>query len=230
MTDDIGPSAVDRAQDEIRRLILDGTYRGGTKLKEEKLAEAVGASRTPIREALLRLQGEGLVEFATRRGAFVADWSIQDLQSIFDLRVLLEGYGARLAALNAAEADIAALDELATKMEQAWAEGGPTAVDDISRYNNEFHGRVMSASGNTRLESLQKGLIQVPLVLRTFRRYKPSESERSLHHHRELVDAIIARDPEWAASVMHAHILAARRVFIHDHDGGGPGSLPTAPD
>lgn len=213
MTEQLARSAVDRAQSEIRQLILDGKYAAGARLKEEQLAETVGASRTPIREALLRLQAEGLVEFVTNRGAFVTEWTAEDLRSIYELRALLEGYGARLAALHAPASDIAALSVLAERMHDAWAKRRARAVDEISQLNNQFHRLLLQSGGNTRLEPMQRGLVQIPLVVRTFRRYTPEETERSLGHHSEIVEAVRARDPDWAQAVMSAHILAARQVL-----------------
>lgn len=207
-------SAVDRAQDAIRQLILDGEYPADRRLKEEELADRVGASRTPVREALLRLQGDGLVEFIANRGAFVCEWSEQDLEEIFELRAQLEGYGAGLAALRATPAQIERLHVLASRMESLAETDTSRAIDELSTLNNEFHRLLLRASGNRRLEALMRSIVQLALVHRTFRRYGPEALRRSMGHHREIIAAVKARDREWAQSVMHSHVHAARAVLF----------------
>src|SRR5512136_1769949 len=93
-----GPAAVDRVYARLRSGILDGSYPQGARLGEVELAETLGVSRTPVREALRRLGSEGLVETLPNKGARVRTWSPQELDAISDLRALLEGHGAALAA------------------------------------------------------------------------------------------------------------------------------------
>ena len=106
-------SAAEKAYEAIRDGIVGGVLPVGGRLREEELAGSIGVSRTPVREALRRLDAEGLVEFSPRRGAQVASWSDQDLDEIFGLRAVLESYGASLAATRIGGDALAELAELA---------------------------------------------------------------------------------------------------------------------
>jgi DNA-binding GntR family transcriptional regulator len=201
--------AAEKAYEVIRDGIVAGAYPVGGRLREEELAGSIGVSRTPVREALRRLDAEGLVEFLPNRGAHVASWSDHDLEEIFGLRAVLESYGAGLAATRVGPADLVLLRDLAAAMEEA---GHHHQLDVVAELNNRFHHTILRAAGNTRLVGLLSGLVQVALVHRTFRRYSPEALARSFAHHRELVAAFEAGDPEWASSVMRSHVLAARAV------------------
>jgi DNA-binding GntR family transcriptional regulator len=202
--------ATQGAYEAIKRMLLDGSYQPGEKLSEEDLAQTVGVSRTPVREALRRLHAEGLVDWEANRGASVPAWNDQDLEEIFELRALLEGYGAELAAIRITPEEIARLRELSTDMERHAAVRDP---DGVAVSNAEFHAIILSAGRNLRLSALLGAVVQTPLVNRTFRRYDDAAMARSMAHHRELVDAFEARDRAWAGSVMRAHILAARATL-----------------
>ena len=205
--------ATQGAYEAIKTRILDGTYEPGEKLSEEDLAAAVGVSRTPVREALRRLHAEGLVDWEANRGATVPAWNDQDLEEIFELRALLEGYGAELAAARITEKEISRLRELSTEMEQYAAGMAEDRADRIAVCNAEFHEIILSAGRNRRLSALLGAVVQTPLVNRTFRRYDDAAMARSMSHHRELIDAFETGDRAWAGSVMRAHILAARATL-----------------
>lgn len=209
-------SASGHAYREIRRLIVTGAYRAGDRLPEEELSASVGVSRTPIREALHRLDAEGLVVYISNRGVHVASWSDEELTEIFELRCLLEGYAARLAANRATAEEIEQLSQLATEMDGLLDQLDEEARDRVAELNNEFHSVLLIASRSQHLANFTKAVIQVPLVHRTFRRYTIEALTRSFAHHRELVQAVTARDGAWAEAVMRAHILAARHIFSHD--------------
>lgn len=203
---------VDRAQDAIRRLILTGRYSAGSRLKEEELASVTGVSRTPIREALLRLQAEGLVEFQANRGAMVTSWKSESIEYIFELRALLEGFGAQEAAKSITEAQLATLSDLANQMDAAMALGTGAGMDEVALLNNRFHRMIMEVGGSEKLADLQRTVVQLPLVQRTFHQYTPEERARSMRHHREIVEALAVGDPDWASAIMRAHVLSARHV------------------
>jgi DNA-binding GntR family transcriptional regulator len=138
----------------------------------------------------------------------VAESSIRDVDEIFDLRVLLEGYGARQAAGRRAEADLGELGELCDRMEAIVAAGED--FGDLTDLNLRFHRAVHEASGVERLVAMVAGLMVTPLVRETFRHYRADELTRSMAQHRELVEALTARDAAWAESVMSAHLHAAK--------------------
>jgi DNA-binding GntR family transcriptional regulator len=202
--------ATQGAYEAIKRMLLDGSYQPGEKLSEEDLAQTVGVSRTPVREALRRLHAEGLVDWEANRGASVPAWNDQDLEEIFELRALLEGYGAELAAIRITPDEITRLRDLSADMERHAAVRDP---DGVAVSNAEFHAIILSAGRNLRLSALLGAVVQTPLVNRTFRRYDDAAMARSMAHHRELIDAFESRDRAWAGSVMRAHILAARATL-----------------
>lgn len=207
-------AAVDKAYLTIRDGIISGIYGPGTHLTAQGLAEASGLSRTPVREAMRRLHAEGLITFIPHRGAFVAHLDERDIQKIYDLRVVLEGYAAETAAQEATPAQIDELEALAVEMAEAVEEASPSVVEEVARINNTFHKLIISAAANPRLESALASIVEVPLVLRTFRRYRLDEMRRSTSQHLELVSALRARDGAWARSVMTSHILSGRNALL----------------
>lgn len=216
--------AAEHAYRCIREQILSGERSGGEWLREDGLAESIGVSRTPVREALRHLAAEGLVLYQRNRGVQVQTWSASDLNEIYSLRSVLEPYGCRLAA-GTGTADLDALDELCEGMERA-ANAKDSDLDTVTELNNHFHRLVIEASGNARLVELVASNLQVPLVRHTFSRYSGKSMQRSMDHHRELVDALRTCDPEWAQAVMHSHVQAAWSVMRHYFDAVGSDGDP----
>lgn len=213
-------SAISRAYATIRADIIAGRHRPGAHLREEQLAEALGVSRTPVREALRRLAAEGLINFLPNQGAFVSSWSAEDLRKIFDLRALLESTAASQAAPRMTEAALVRLRELAAGMERLAERREAGFLEKISALNREFHAIIMNAADNERLAGSVVRTVELPIVHRTFERYRPEDLRRSLNHHRELVDAMEARDGQWASAVMYAHVLAAKHVMLSPRESG----------
>jgi DNA-binding GntR family transcriptional regulator len=196
----------------IREQIISGEYAMGARLGEAELATALGVSRTPIREALRRLSADGLVEAEANRGARVASWTPDDLDQIYELRALLEGHAAARAATRVTPEDLEQLAELCDRMEEAVAAGITRSdnLDTLADGNRRFHARIMAVAGNPRLHRLTDLLFQVPLSIHTYRHYSVDELDRSMRHHREILEAFRHRDVDWAGSVWRCHILAAR--------------------
>jgi DNA-binding GntR family transcriptional regulator len=203
-------AVADLAYKAVRESILSGAERPGARLREEELAASIGVSRTPIREALRRLHAEGLVEILPNRGAVVVPWGEDELDEIFELRTLLEGYSARRAAGHATAEQLTELHGLCDTMDLRTEHLTEEAYAEITDLNLRFHHVVHAAAANRRLHSLLAGIIQVPLVRHTFHRYTHEELTRSFAQHRELVEALAAGDPDWAESVMQCHVRAAR--------------------
>lgn len=207
-SDDPDPRhASDHAYGLIRTQILSGARQGGDWLREGDLAEALGVSRTPVREALRRLTAEGLVRYERNRGVQVQAWTEHDLQEIFSLRSVLEPWGCRLAAISG-NVPLDTLEGLAHDMDAA-AAGDTPEVGRITELNNRFHRLILEGSDNRRLGSVVASIVEVPLVWQTFSHYTEADLRRSLAHHHELVAALRARDPDWAESVMRSHVRAA---------------------
>lgn len=207
-------AAVEKAYQTIRQGIVSGAYPPGSHLTAQGLAAASGLSRTPVREAMRRLHAEGLISFIPHRGAFVARMEERDIQKIYALRAVLEGYAAEAAAVEATESQIAELERLAVQMAEAVERGRRNMIEDVTGINNRFHKLIVAAADNPRLELALASIVEAPLVLRTFRRYTRDEMRRSAIQHLELASAIRARDGEWARCVMTSHIHAGRNALI----------------
>ena len=208
-----GERAADRAYRKVRRDIVTAVIPGGQRLGENDLAERYGISRTPIREALRRLQSEGLVEVLPHRGARVVDWSEIDVAAIYDLRAMVEGYAARRAALRISEEEIDRLAGLCDRMEELTGRrspGDPEMVDQLAELNADLHGSVATAAGEYHVSAVRNIVVVVPLVLRMIHVFNIEDLQRSNVHHRELLAALRARSPEWAESVMVSHVQAAK--------------------
>lgn len=216
--------AVERAYQAIRGGIVAGTYPGGAHLRAADLAESLGVSRTPVREALRRLHAEGLVNFRANHGAFVSSWSRADLDEVFGLRAHLESYAADLAATALSPAGIDELARLAEAMSELVARQRPDFVDALIEANSRFHRIITEAAAHPRLAAMIATVVEAQLVTRTFQFYTREALERSMAHHHELVAAFRVRDGRWAASVMTSHVHAA-----HHANRAANGAAPAAP-
>lgn len=205
----------ERTYERIRDLVLSSAYKPGDKLTEAGLAQAVGASRTPVREALRRLHTEGFIEWEKNIGARIPEWRPEDLWDLFAVRAQLEGAVAQRAARRISAEEREQLHELAAQMEALVERPEPGYLDRIAELNGRFHRVIMTASRNQRLSSLLSGVIQVPLVYRTFRGYDRDSLARSMAHHRELLVAFAKGDGEWAQAIMQAHIYSARSTLMN---------------
>lgn len=208
-----GERAADQAYRLLRRDIISGDLGSGRRLGETDLADRYGFSRTPIRETLRRLESEGLVEVLPHRGARVIDWSDVDVEAVYDLRALVEGYAARRAATRITDAEIARMSGLCDRMEQITAAkvtDDLERVDQIAQLNIDLHGSVADLAGAYQVAAIRNILFVVPLVLRMIHTFTTEDQIRSNHHHRDLLAAFTARDPDWAESVMRSHIHAAK--------------------
>jgi DNA-binding GntR family transcriptional regulator len=193
----------------IRGAILEGALRPGVQLREEQLAEACGVSRTPVREALRRLEAENFIRRSGSQRTFVTDWSLDEIEEGFVLRGMLEGHAAARAALRIEPDAIDALIATNSGIKIA-AEAGRLDAAAFLMHNREFHAIILQAAGSARLTTLLGGIVEQPVVLRTARRYDRDQILRSFAEHEEITLAFRRRDQDWARAVMTAHI---RRAF-----------------
>jgi len=198
----------------IKKRLISGEFASGARLTEEGLARDLGLSRTPVREAIRRLVADGMLRFKPNSGAFVAEWTDDEIRQIFDLRTLLEAQIAEAAALSITPQELAALQAVQSELEAAAAGRGDVALQRRSALNRRFHALIAAASRKTRLAGALASAIEMPIVQQTFRRYSPKQAKRSLVHHQELLDALRARDPQWARAVMTSHIRAAMHALL----------------
>jgi DNA-binding GntR family transcriptional regulator len=217
----------DRAYAELRARILDLRLRPGQIVPELGLAAELGMDRAPIHEALVRLQGEGLVEPLPRRGFCVTMPTVDAMREIYEVVGALEGQAVRRAAREGGTILIAALEAAINAQEAAL---GTDDVDGWARADHRFHELLREAAGNRQLrEMIRKfdGQLQRARTATIHLRAKP---RRSTDDHREILSAIQGRDEEEAVRVHHAHrkradaeMLVAIRAYVERITGDSPG-------
>jgi DNA-binding GntR family transcriptional regulator len=200
----------DVAAEVIRQAIVEGRLEPGTRLKEEKLARELGISRTPVREALLILQSEGLVDAAPNRGATVRIHDAEALEDLYQLRAVLEGHAARRAAARVSE-DVVALLWSSCERFDARIDGD---VRDLVKENGFFHNTIVEAAGSVRVADMVRKVIELPLVYKSYIWYSPEQRRISAHYHRQITKALGTRDAERAELVMKEHVFEARDVLV----------------
>ena len=213
--------ATEHAYAAIRGMILAGELAPGAQLSEEALAMACEVSRTPVRDALRRLEAELFVRRNDSQRTFVAEWSLDDLEDAFELRAMLEGHAARRAAKRITPA---ALEQLRAHNRQLRAAIDASKPDIASflEHNREFHGIILAAAGSARLSSTLNLLIEQPVVWRTAQNYDRENLMRSHHEHAELLAAFERGDGNWAAAVMTSHIRRAFHAYADAYQAYRP--------
>jgi DNA-binding GntR family transcriptional regulator len=204
-------NASDGATELIREAILDGRLEPGQRLKEEDLARQLGISRTPVREALLMLQVEGLIVATPNRGATVRVHTPEDLEDLYALRALLEGHAARRAGVRIGEEEVAVLRESCDRFD---ALSPDKELRGLVRENMFFHNAILDIAGSARLASMVRRVIELPLVYKSYIWYSPDQKRISSHYHRQIVNALATGDAERAELVMKEHVFEARDVLV----------------
>ena len=202
--------------ERLRALILTGEYGPDERLIEEQLAERLGVSRTPVRQALTMLEAEGLVEIAPNRGATVCSFSIEDVWDIYDLRAVLEGHAARRAAGRIERRELERLQELTEEMERLPGrfEDHEEEIRALVALNQEFHGTIVQASRNRRLEHLINRTVEIPLMYKAFFWYTSHERTISNHFHRQILKSLERGDADRAEIIMREHVYEGRDFVI----------------
>ncbi|MDE2464336.1 MAG: GntR family transcriptional regulator [Alphaproteobacteria bacterium] len=208
--------ATNRAYEFLRASILDGSLPAGSRLLETAIAEQAGVSRTPVREAIRRLDSEGLVHLRPHFGAIVRSWTLSELEDMFSLRAVIEAHAAGRAATRITPQQLRELSVLAEDMLALAEVGAPDSRDRISERNAEFHRTLIDAARSERVRSMMSQVVDMPLSLRTILRYDAQALARSVRHHLEIVAALQSRDPTWAESVMRSHVIAAWHAIEAD--------------
>lgn len=196
----------------IRALIADGTYIGGDVLPEGELAARLGVSRTPIREALRRLQAEGVIQREAYRRAVVAETDPDEIIHIFTMRAAVEPIAVGLAMAHVDEPFMNRLRDLHARMDHAIAAADPDRRA-YREFNAVFHRVIWSQGGNLLLADMVNAIARKPVVSPTFNNWTRAELVRSNRQHGELLEAFEARDTEWAETTMKAHLLSSRASY-----------------
>ena len=198
--------------EQIRGRILDGTLKPGARLVEDRLSAELGVSRVPVREALRGLSAEGLVTLLPRRGATVAEVTPETVAELVEVRALLEGLNARLAAQRHDPKIVAQLEDTLARGNEAAKAG---TAEELARLNAEFHERLAEASRNAVLSDVMRGLRErtsIAFVLNGRARAREDWEE-----HAGILAAVIAGDAELASLLANRHVQNAAAAFARQH-------------
>ena len=197
--------------ENIRQAIVKGIFAPGERLMEIQLADDLGVSRTPVREAIRKLELEGFVVMIPRRGTYVANLSIKDINDVYEIRISLDVLAAGLAAERIEPEELEELNRLLLEISEA-ARTGP--MDKIVRLDTAFHDVLYKASRNDRLRNIINNLReQITGIRGTSMRY-PGRLADTLEEHRALVDSIAARDSERAQAAARIHLENAEHTLL----------------
>ncbi len=194
-------------QQEIERMIVSGEIRPGVKLTEAMLAERLGVSRGPIREAFRMLEEAGLVRQEKNRGVFVRDVPIEEAMEIYDLRAMMDAQVGRLLAGTIRPEQLKEMRAMVEAMERAVKTG---QADDYHLLNLKFHDRLVEFTGNRKLAAIYRKLIKELSLFRRMNLADDAIMPVSATEHRRIVKAIASGDSEAAADAMHEHVTASR--------------------
>ncbi|EAQ29583.1 transcriptional regulator, GntR family protein [Erythrobacter sp. NAP1] len=211
--------ASDLAYETIRAMVLSGELSPGEQLSEETLAERCGVSRTPVRDALRRLEAELLVRKNESQRSFVADWSVDDVADAFELRAMMEGHAARRAAERMTPQVLDDLRQINTRLCAAIQKRPDPDIAGFLEYNKQFHELILKAADSRRLTTLLSALIEQPVVWRTAQHYGAEAFNRSHNEHDDLLSAFARKDGPWAEAIMAGHIRRAFHVYADAHRG-----------
>ena len=196
----------EHAYRRLRDAIRDGTLKPGQRVMEIEVAEWLNVSRTPVRDAIRRLEGEGMLAHEPRNGLVVAKLDRQAVMELYVMREVLEGTAARLCARHASDMELLELQELIAR-ERAMQDD----YEALARHNRLIHEAVHRGAHN---RYLQKSLLAVSDSMGLFGHSQmllPHRARTALEEHTELVRAIVARDPDAAEQAARRHVVAAQR-------------------
>jgi DNA-binding GntR family transcriptional regulator len=201
------------AYDYLKSNVLSGHFNPGERLTEEHLAKSMGVSRTPVREALHKLESEGLVKPLERRGFSVARDSREEMEDLFDIRAALEGYAIRLICERITEETVKKLNGIIQKAEDAFKR---KKLDEIFEYNTQFHDVLHGViAGNSRFHNLIADTRKYVLRYRKDSLHYLAGAKRTINGHRKILFAIGLKDPDLCERVMREHIQEAKEEALH---------------
>lgn len=216
-TDGSSTSRSDFVYSALRKAIHDGVLQPGQRLREVEIAKELGVSRTPVREALTRLESSGLAAHRPPRGLMVAQLDRQQVLELYAVRENLEGLAARLSSRHASWAETSTLREL-LRQEEELVDGDPSVLADLNR---KFHAVIYDAAHNRYLLDILRSIRGTQALLEGTSLAIPDRSHSAHQEHLEIVDAIDDRDPVRAELKAREHIrnaLQARLKLLADEN------------
>lgn len=200
--------------EKVREDILNDVYVDGEKIVEAKLAEELGVSRTPVREALKQLELDGLVESIPNRGVIVKGITEQDIADIYTIRIAIEGIAANWSVRRISDEEIAALKEVYELMEFYTARGD---ADKTFELNTKFHEIIYKATRSRYMEHVLKDFQMFIKSTRSKSLKSEGRLEEALGEHKAVLEAFLTHDPDAAVSAVLAHVNNSRRNAENFH-------------
>lgn len=197
--------------ESLREAIINGDLKPGERLMEIQLAEELGVSRTPVREAIRKLELEGLVLMIPRKGAYVAKISMKDIAEVFEIRGALEGLAAGLAAERITDEELDDLERILVKIAESTDKDDVQAVIEL---DTVFHEKLYRASRNERLFQLVNNLREQIQRFRKTSLSQPGRLKFALEEHKKIVEAVALRDVELAQNLAYEHIESAENILM----------------
>ncbi|MGL4914601.1 MAG: GntR family transcriptional regulator [Romboutsia sp.] len=197
--------------ENLREAILEGKLKPGQRLMEVQLAEQLGVSRTPVREAIRKLELEGLVIMLPRKGAYVANMSLKDILDVLEIRASLEGLAASLAAERISAEDIKKLENIAKEFEKS---ADSSDVEELLKKDVEFHECIFKATNNKRLHQLINSLWEQVYRFRVTYISDYDSSVNIISEHKLILEAIKKGDTDMAKKYAREHIEKAEQFMI----------------
>ena len=200
-----------QGQDAYQRLVEAIRARGlkpGDRLIETELAERLGISRTPVREAIRQLESDGLITHLPRAGVIVRQLDYAEITELYEMRAVLEGTAARFASRAASDIELADLESINAEMKAAPGTGA------LYEANRQFHGVLLNAARNRYLVKSVEAIQKTLLILGPSTMEEGDRAARAIEEHEALIAALRARDGNAAEAQMRAHIEAAHRARL----------------
>ncbi|WP_066634291.1 GntR family transcriptional regulator [Desulfolucanica intricata] len=198
--------------ESLREAIINGTLAPGERIMEIQLAEEMGVSRTPVREAIRKLELEGFLVMIPRKGAYVAGISLKDIADVFEVRASLESLAAGLAAERITEQELDELERYLVEISELCAGND---LNGIVEKDTQFHDVIYRASRNERLVQIVTHLQEQIHRFRTASLAQPGRTRDALEEHKQLVEAISERNVELAQKLARDHIENAENSMLN---------------
>lgn len=210
-----GESLADAVYETLHRQIVTGRYRPNQRLVETAIAAELGASRTPVREALLRLTKDGLA-IRSSQGLTVREFTLREIREIYEVRAALEGFAARLAAERATEAQ---LQDMRAKHERVAHTADHDHIDrmNLVEANADFHNAVIASAGNGRLSGFATRNLSYFFNTEVAALTTEHNLHCSIEEHTQIMAALLSRDPDRAETAARAHVMSGLRLVEEFH-------------
>lgn len=200
-----------RVQAAIENMVLNGELRSGDRVNEIALSERFGTSRGPLREACRALAQEGLLVAIPNRGVFVRELDLQEAMEVYEVRSALDELLGRLVAERATETQV---DQLFATVDEMDGAAAARDLESFSASNQDFHNALLDFSKNKRLARLYRSLVKELRLFRAKGLLQPGALRIANEEHRQIVEAIAARDSIAAGVAMKSHVQAAKQRLL----------------